>query len=29
MYFLPKKDIDISKNELNRTWRITGTGQAE
>lgn len=29
MYFLPKKDIDISKNELNRAWRITGIGQAE
>jgi len=29
MYFLPKRDIDISKNELNRVWRITGNGQAE
>lgn len=29
MYFLPKKDVDVSKNELNRTWRLTGSGQAE
>jgi hypothetical protein len=29
MYFLPKRDIDISKNELNRVWRLTGIGQAE
>jgi len=26
LYFLPKKDIDTTKNELNRIWRITGTG---
>lgn len=29
MYFLPKRDIDTSKNELNRIWRLTGIGQAE
>lgn len=29
MYFLPKKDVDISKNELNRAWRLTGANQAE
>jgi len=29
MYFMPKKDIDVSKNELNRVWRIVGVGQAE
>lgn len=29
MYFLPKRQVDVSKNELNRVWRITGIGQAE
>lgn len=23
MYFLPKRYNDVSKNELNRTWRLT------
>ena len=29
MYFMPKKDIDVSINELNRVWRLTGIGKAE
>ena len=23
MYFLPKRYVDVSKNELNRVWRLT------